>query len=131
MRIYDFKYKNILLVDGLGALISALALGIVLPTFNKWIGMPNHILHPLAFFALSYATYSLYCFKFARNQRRKWLSTPIFANPFYCFVTAALVTFYFSSLTTWGLTYFLAEVFLILGLVFFERRICLVNHHFT
>ncbi len=114
---------NIFLIDGIGAVISAILLGVVLPAFQVWIGMPIHILYLLATMALIFAAYSLSCFYIMKPVRLGWLKAILFANVFYCVVTGVAVIYFFDSLTGLGLTYFLLELAIILSLVIFERKL--------
>ena len=112
--------KNIFLVDGLGALLSALMLGIVLPSFKNEIGMPTAVLVVLSLVALVLGGYSVTCFFFAKASKRNLLKLIMVANLVYCLTTAFLVTKYLSALTKLGVAYFIGEILIILILVWVE-----------
>lgn len=107
--------RTLLLVDGIGALISAALLGLVLTTWEPAFGMPARILVPLAMVAAIFAVYSLAGYLADRGPA--WLLGIALANTVYCGVTLALVVALRDSLTWLGIAYFAGEILLILGLV--------------
>ena len=82
--------KTIFLWDGLGALLSALSLGVVLPYFQPWIGVPTQYLYGLACLALCYAIYDFCCWCWADTQQSKWLYAVIVANTSHCVLNLIL-----------------------------------------
>ena len=125
--------RNIFLFDGLGALVSVLLLGVLLPAYQDVIGMPLHILYLMCAAPVLYLIYDAYCFWLANHRNPKWLKAIILANAFYCIFTGVLVVCYFDDLTTWGVIYFASELVVILSLVAYQRRFFLrvfqVNDH--
>lgn len=115
--------RTILLVDGLGALLSAVLLGVVLPAFQSYIGMPVHILRGLAFLAVLLAFTSLGCYRFADPTNPRWLRLISSANLAYCAITLGLLVRYYESLTPLGLFYFVAESLIVMSLVVWERTV--------
>ena len=115
--------KNIFLVDGIGALVSTLFLGVLLPALKAWIGMPVQMLYILAGIAALFAVYSLSCFKFVDHSNTRWLKVIMTGNLLYCGLTATIVAQRFSELTLLGKSYFIGEIFVILGVVFVERKV--------
>lgn len=115
-----FIRQNIFLIDGIGALVSALILGIVLPYFE--VGLPKATLVVLSLTALVFGIYSLGCF-FFRKSGRAWLKVIIASNLLYCLATALIVGYFYGLLTGLAASYFLVEIMLILVLVCLELRI--------
>lgn len=115
--------KTVFLLDGLGAVVSCLCLGAVLPAVQSWIGMPTAVLHGLALVAGSFALYSLSCFFFANHDKPRWLLGIIALNLAYCFLSLALLCLFWSDLTTLGVLYFAAEKLIVLGIVLLEWKI--------
>jgi hypothetical protein len=110
--------ERLFLLDGLGALVTAVMLGAVLTTFEPWFGMPKHILLPLSVVATCFAVYSLTCRVRAAGAR--WLLGIAGANALYCVCTLSLILWLRSSLTWLGVAYFLGEIALISTLVIVE-----------
>ena len=111
--------KYIFLIDGLGALASAITIGLVLPIFN--VGLPPEILIGLASLALLFSSYSLSCHFFKKSK--KWLIPIIFANSIYSLSTMALVLHYFQQLSLFGRAHFALDIVIIVTLVTFEIKI--------
>lgn len=115
--------KIIFLVDGLGALLTALLqLGILIP-LQGFFGMPKNILIILSLIALAFAVYSFCCYFFLKGNWKPFLFGISIANFFYCCLTLGLVYFFFSELTVLGIGYFLAEVAVVMGLVLVEWKL--------
>jgi len=51
--------KLLFLIDGLGGIATASMMGLVLPRFQAWIGLPARVLHLLAIVGLFCAAFSL------------------------------------------------------------------------
>lgn len=116
----DMLKKNIFLIDGIGAVITALMLAFVLPRFG--IGLPSPILEALAIVAAFFGLYSLGCF-LAKATRLVWLTLIIAANTIYCAVTAVVVVLFFGQLNIFGVLYFSGEILVIMILVVFEIKV--------
>jgi hypothetical protein len=113
----------VFLADGLGALLSAGLLGLVLPWLQSYIGMPVPVLQGLALLASLFAAYSLSCFVFADHSKPLWLRLIATANTAYCGLTLALALHYRDKVTLLGWAYFLGESAIVLSLVAMERRL--------
>jgi hypothetical protein len=114
--------KNLFLMDSMGALLTALMLGFVLTSFENVFGVPTRILYILSVLAFSYSVYSFVCYLKVKEKWRPFLKGIAVANLMYCFLTIGLVIYLRSALTQLGITYFLLEVMIILGLVVIELR---------
>lgn len=112
---------RIFIVDGCGAVVSAICLGIIIPMFQDSFGMPLQILHLLALIALVFAFYSFTCYFFSFENWKPLLRIIMTANALYCILTAGLVFYYFPVLTILGLTYFVLEMIVICLVIWLER----------
>lgn len=114
------KPKVIFLVDALGAFATASVLFLVQWRFREYFGMPREVLSLLSMIAFAFSVYSFSCFLFINRNWRIFLNAIMTANLLYCCLTTGLVIFYYSTLAILGLTYFLAEIAVIAGLVYIE-----------
>jgi hypothetical protein len=114
------KPKVIFLVDALGAFATASVLFLVQWRFREYFGMPREVLSLLSMIAFAFSGYSFSCFLFINRNWRIFLNAIMTANLLYCCLTTGLVIFYYSTLAILGLTYFLAEIAVIAGLVYIE-----------
>ena len=112
--------RTIFLLDAAGAGLSVLLLGGVLPAIQPWIGMPHDVLAVLALWAVACLTYSLACYRFADPRAPRWLRGIMLANLGYCALTGALVWVHFEALTPLGVAYFIGEMPVLGGLVWYE-----------
>lgn len=113
---------NLFLIDGLGAVLSALSLGLLLPYFNMYIGMPSNILHFLALPAVVFAVYSLSCYFLKVERWRPFLRAVAIANLLYCCLTIFLMGSNGLTITSLGVGYFFLEIMVILVLAYWELR---------
>ena len=114
--------KKLFLIDGIGGVLTAFFLGVVLPAFEDSFGMPITILYYLSSIACVYAIYSISCYILLANNWRPYLKAIAFANLLYCCVTIVLVYYFYEKLTIWGLTYFVLELMVISSLIIIERK---------
>jgi hypothetical protein len=114
--------EHIFLIDGLGALLSALLL-VFISFYESIFGMPANIVHSLIPIPFIFSLYTLVC-HFIQSTRWKILLKIIAsANMLYCGLTLYLVYHYFASLTIIGLSYFILETVVILILSIFELKL--------
>lgn len=114
--------KRLFLIDGIGAVISAFFLGIVLVQLQSYVGMPKDILYGLAIAPCFFAVYSFSCYFFLKSKWAKYLKIIAICNLLYCCATMCLMYCYFDSLTGLGLFYFGIELLIIIVLVNIELR---------
>lgn len=117
-----FNEKNIFLLDGIGATLSAVVAGLLLPRFHDWIGLKPWMLQILGVIAAAYAAYSLVCYFIVPRTKPFLLATIITANLFYCILTASILITYLE-LTALGQTYFVFEILLILFVIYLEAMV--------
>lgn len=112
--------KQLFLVDGLGAFLTAFFLVVILARYEGSFGMPGRILYFLSFVAGIYAVYSFICYFFILSKWRPYLKAVAIANIIYCCLTIGLVGYFYQSLTTLGVIYFFLEVIIMSGLILIE-----------
>jgi len=112
--------RKLLLVDGVGALLTAFMLSFVLTTFESSLGMPRAVLYTLAGWAFVYATYSLRSYFVAKKQVLSPLYFIAWANVAYCCLTAILVVYFYQKISILCITYFVLEIIIILSLARIE-----------
>jgi hypothetical protein len=113
----------VFLVDGLGALLTATFIYLLMTFFIDWVRLPYEVLRILALVALGLAAYSLSCHFFLKGNKRNWLIVIIIANLCYVLATAVLILVYYDRIKLPGLIYFLSEFVVVFVLVRWERGI--------
>ncbi|WP_073485300.1 MULTISPECIES: hypothetical protein [unclassified Flavobacterium] len=114
--------KNIFLLDGFGALLTAVLLFFVLRTFNSFFGLSKITLVYLSLIAFIFFIYSSVCFFLAKNNWKLYLKIICTANILYCILTFGILIYNFQSISIFGIAYFLGEIVVIGGLVFLEIK---------
>ena len=114
--------KKLLLLDGLGAIVTAILLSQVLARFETLFGMPQEILFILAAIAMCFAVFSLSSHVFVKSNFKPFLRIILYTNSLYCLTTFILIGIHFDQLTWLGITYFIGEIVIITVLVYAENN---------
>lgn len=114
--------RTLFIVDGVGALVTALLVGVVLPTLREHIGMPRPVLRALALTAAVFAAYSLTCAATGPTRWPRYLRTIAVANAMYCVVTAGCLFYFRARLAVGDWIYFVGEIVVVGTLVALELR---------
>ncbi len=114
--------KQLFLIDGLGAVLSAFLLGVVLVRFENFIGMPQKTLYLLAILPCIFAFYDFFCYLRVKEYRKPYLKVIAFSNLVYCFISIGFLFRHRQELTNLGWVYFLLEILIILILVVIELK---------
>lgn len=117
------KPKTLFLIDGLGAMLTSFLLFVVLRKFNEYFGMPITTLTYLSIIAACLCIYSTICYFFLKENWPLFIRIISICNILYCLLTVVLMLVYYSVLTRIGISYFLAEVVTVCGLVYIERNV--------
>ena len=113
--------QKIFLIDGLGALATALCLGVLLPKFN--VGLETAHLYLLAILATLFSIYSTSCYLVQVKPRSNFLMAIIFANLLYCIITSLIIVTNYGSLSILGWLYFITEIIVIFILCTIEVKV--------
>lgn len=112
--------KRIFLLDGIGALLTAVLMGLVLARLESFFGIPERVCICLGVVACVFALYSLSCFYFLKRYDSRLLVAIVFANILYALASLTIVFAYNNVLTIYGVLYLVIEVMIILALVRLE-----------
>lgn len=115
--------KKILLLDAIGALVSAISLGVIIPAFNSHFNFPIDVLYILGGVAAVFSIYSFFSYLFAREKWRKSLGIIAIANLSYCILTAALVVKFLDVISLLAIAYFVGEILLVVALAIWELKV--------
>ncbi len=112
--------KNIFVIDALGALLTSIFLFVISRKLCSHFGISSKTLTCLSVIALIFFFYSISCFFLLKKNWRPYLRIICIANLLYCILTFGLIIYHQQSITPLGISYFMAEIFIISGLVYFE-----------
>jgi hypothetical protein len=113
--------KQLILIDILGASVTAALLFIVIKNFNHFFGVDLYKINALAIIALSICWFGIICWFAIRKFWKPLLYILATFNLLYCLITI-WVLYSSTNLTTYGILYFSSEIAIILTLAFFEIR---------
>ena len=117
--------SKVFLVDGFGALLTAVFIHLLATFFIDWVGLPVKVLRILTLVALMMAVYSFCCHLFGKGNNSKWLRVIMVANLVYIMATAIILVIYRDQLKWPGLIYFLSEFVVVFILVRWEAKIAI------
>ena len=115
--------RTLFFMDGVGALVTALLVGVVLPTLREYIAMPRPVLRALALTALLLAVYSMACVVLRPARWPRYLRGIALANAMYCVVTAGCLLYLRTHLAMGDWIYFVGEIVVVAGLVALEHGV--------
>ena len=114
--------RSVFLLDGIGAVLSLLVTGVLLPNFSEALGLSREVLSSLAYLPFLYAIFSFTCF-FAIKTIQPWMLRSIIAlNAFYCLISIYFILF-FKATTILGQVFLAFEVLIILVVISIEVQV--------
>ncbi|UUW08546.1 hypothetical protein NLG42_20880 [Flavobacterium plurextorum] len=116
------KPRNIFLLDGFGALLTAVLLFFALRNFNAFFVLSKDIFEYLSIIAFAFFIYSLACYFLVKQNWKSFLKTICIANILYCILTFGIIVYNSKSISIFGMAYFLGEIIIISGLIFLEIK---------
>ncbi len=117
--------KNIFIIDGLGAFISAIMLGWVMSHYHEVIGVSVNTLRFLAIIPCFYLLLDIYSHFQEDGFQQRLLRVIAWLNILYCICSVAILFLHIDSLTWLGYAYFIGEIIIILLLA--QHELSLAN----
>lgn len=114
--------KKYFLIDGLGALVSAFLLGVVLVQFEWFFGIPKSALYLLAFLPCLFAVYDFYCYFRVNRTLATFLKGIGILNLLYCCLSIGLAIQHQELITKYGWFYIIIEVLIVAFIGIIELR---------
>jgi hypothetical protein len=115
--------RRLFLVDGAGASLTAVCVGLVLPSLPGAVGMPVVVLRSMALAASLLALTSLGCAWAGPRPWARWLRALAAMNTSYCLVTLVCLMHFRTRLRALDWIYFVAEILVVSALVALELRV--------
>lgn len=122
VKIKTTLLKKLFLIDGIGALVSAFLLGVVLVQFEAYFGIPTSTLYILAALPCVFAIYDFYCFFALKENLANHLKRIAVVNILYCFLSIGFAIYHSSEIKNLGWAYIILEVIIVLALAMFELK---------
>lgn len=115
--------RKLFLIDGVGAIVSAFLLGVVLVQLEHWFGIPRPTLYLLAVIPCFFATYDFYNYTRKDAQRSSALKGIAVANLLYCCLSLGFAIYHYPVLTPLGWGYILSEIGIVVALAYVELSV--------
>ncbi len=115
--------KKLLLLDSIGALVSAISLGVLIPVLHSYFNFPMDVLYILAGIAVVFSVYSLLSYLFSGKKWRNYLRVIAIANLSYCVLTAGLMVKFLDDISMLAIAYFVGEILLVVSLAIWELKV--------
>lgn len=113
---------QLLMVDRFGAFTSALFHGAVLLPLNHWVGLSVPILGTLTGIAVFFGVFTYLWQIFMPELPKKGLLIIALLNSAYCLLTTGILYRYWSDLSTFGATFFILELAVVMQLIVLELK---------
>lgn len=114
---------QLFLMDGIGALFSALLLGGVLAKYHTFIGIPPETLFFLAAFPVLYVLYDVYCYRTMPDHVHVKIKGVVGLNLLYTLISIGVLVLFKERLTAVAYLYFSLELMVIFLLVLLELKV--------
>ena len=114
--------RRLFVIDGIGALVSVVMLGVVLVRYQHLVGIPTTTLYVLAALPILFALYDVYSYR-SSERAGHHLQTIATINILYCCLSVGLAWWHYDTVTSWGWAYIIVEVLVVLALAVQERRV--------
>ncbi len=115
--------KKLFILDGLGALLSAFLLGVVLVQLESYFGIPRNTLYFLAFLPCLFVVYDLFCYWRVEQNIGFFLKVIAVINVLYCCLSIGFAFYHMERITALGWGYILIEILIVLAVAFVEWRV--------
>ncbi len=115
--------RQLFFIDSLGALVSAILLGLILPLYQEQIGVSASTLYRLSGGASAFFIYSSYCYWVLKRPLAPFLRVIAICNLVYCLITLGIMISLADQIKTLGVLYFGGELVIIIVLAIFELKV--------
>lgn len=117
------KPDHLFLFDGIGALLSAFLLGVVLVKFEFLFGIPERSLYFLASLPVFFALYDFVGYLQNADLSGKLLPGIAILNMMYCLISLGVALYHFDTITLLGWIYIIIEISIVAMLGIIEAKV--------
>ena len=115
--------RRLFLIDGMGALLSAFLLGVVLVELEETFGIPPAMLYLLALFPCFFAVYDFYSYQQKNHALGMYLQRIAWLNLGYCLLSVGLAIVHAEAISHLGEAYLAIEILIVCTLAILELRV--------
>lgn len=121
--------EDAFLMDGLGALLSAILLVFLIAPLESVFGLHKSIALNLSIPVFGFTVFSLSCYFLKLKNWKPFLLLIAIANGIYCCVTMGIMMWHFHSFKALGIIYFFLEIVVIITIIAIELSLIRKHHH--
>jgi len=121
--IKNINPKQLFLIDGFGAIFSAILLGVVLVRLEPIFGIPESALYLLTIIPCFFAAYDFYCYFQVEKKIDTFLKGIAIMNGMYCIISIVTTFFHRKTISIYGWVYIILEIIIACSLAVFEFKI--------
>jgi len=114
--------RKLFLIDGIGAILSAFLLGVVLVQLESIFGIPRQALFILAALPCILAIYDFYCYLNVQENFSFSLRVIASINLWYCCLSIGFAFYHYQKLTCLGWIYIVGEIIIVAALARLELK---------
>lgn len=114
--------NKLFMLDGIGAVVSALFLGMILPNTENIFGFPKSVLYLLSGFPICFAFYDLFAYYLLNDKYHLFLRFIASANIAYCIISIGVAFNHQDKILIPGWLYLIGEIIIVTLLVSIELK---------
>lgn len=125
-RNLEWVYANpkiLFPIDGFGAVLSAIMLGVVFVEYEFLFGIPKSTLYFLASLPCIFAVYDFYCYFIIDNKIGRYLKIIAYFNLIYCCLSIGFSIYHIEKIETLAWVYIMIEVIIVSCLSIIELKV--------
>ncbi len=115
--------RKLFLIDGVGALVSAFMLGVVLVRLEHIFGVPVQTLYLLAFLPVLFAVYDFYSYREGKDKLGVLLKGIAIMNIGYCLLSIGLAFYHHEVISYLGWAYIVIEIMIVVVIAILELKV--------
>lgn len=115
--------KKLFQIDGIGAVLSAFLLGVVLVKWEALFGIPKSTLYFLALLPCFFAVYDMFSYLKVDKKSGVYLQGIAITNLIYCCLSLGLAIYHKEEITNLGWIYIVTEIVIVGGLAYIELKV--------
>ncbi len=115
--------RRLFVVDGIGAILSAFLLGVVLLRLEHLFGIPASALYVLASLPIVFALFDFYCYHFVQKRFAHYFNILAIVNLGYCCLSIGFAAYHSDAITSLGWLYILIEILIVIYVARIELKV--------
>lgn len=112
--------RQLILVDGMGTLVTAFFLLVVLHQLEIYFGIPYYLLQFLAIFPFLFFIFDLFVYLKVKDHYATYLKLIASFNWGYCLVSLSVMAYHYGEIKPLGMLYLFGEIVIVFTIAYIE-----------